>query len=198
MVQFPIEAALKASPRRSGFGQFLSGIGWQSCGGWETMRAFMVIEGGAVMAPLRFGEFVLDEAGFELLRKGRPVSIEPRALKLLLHLARNRQRAVPRAELAAILWPDHVVSDTSLKEAVNLARRAVGDTAGAQAVVATLRGHGYRFVAAVEEWESQDVDAATATAARRPTGPGFKCCASCWCGRRSPPCASVPLTVWGS
>ena len=64
-----------------------------------------------VLAPLRFGEFVLDEAGFALRRDGRPVEIEPRALKLLLHLARNRQRAVPRAELAAILWPDHAVSE---------------------------------------------------------------------------------------
>src|SRR6185369_1365567 len=107
-----------------------------------------------VLAPLRFGEFVLDEAGFALHRSGRPVPIEPRALKLLLHLARNRQRAVPRAELAAILWPDSVVSETSLKEAVNLARRAVGDAAGAQTVVATLRGHGYRFVAAVAEHEA--------------------------------------------
>ena len=109
----------------------------------------------SALAPLRFGEFVLDEAGFELRRDGQPVAIEPRALKLLLHLARNRQRAVPRAELAAILWPDHVVSEASLKEAVNLARRAVGDAAGAQAVVATLRGHGYRFVAAVDELEAR-------------------------------------------
>src|SRR6185295_16558344 len=59
---------------------------------------------GSVLAPLRFGSFVLDEAGFELLRDGQPVAVEPRALKLLLHLARNRQRAVPSAELAAILW----------------------------------------------------------------------------------------------
>src|SRR5882672_3793527 len=107
-----------------------------------------------VLAPLRFGEFVLDEAGFALRRAGQPVEIEPRALKLLLHLARNRQRAVPRSELAAILWPDSVVSEASLKEAVNLARRAVGDAAGAQSVVATLRGHGYRFVAAVDELQA--------------------------------------------
>src|SRR6185369_10549123 len=40
------------------------------------------------------------------------------------------------------------------KEAVNLARRAVGDAAGAQTIVATLRGHGYRFVAAVAEHEA--------------------------------------------
>ena len=119
--------------------------------------------GTSVLAPLRFGEFVLDEAGFALRRNERPVALEPRALKLLLHLARNRQRAVPREELAAILWPDSVVSDTSLKEAVNLARRAVGDGADAQRVVATLRGHGYRFVATVDELE-----APVALAAARP------------------------------
>src|SRR5262245_22334565 len=111
----------------------------------------MQVEDVGALAPLRFGKFVLDEAAFELKRDGELVAIEPRALKLLLHLARNRQRAVPRSELAAILWPDRVVSETSLKEAVNLVRRAVGDAADEQSVVATLRGHGYRFVAAVEE-----------------------------------------------
>jgi len=112
------------------------------------------VAGSTVLAPLRFGEFILDEAGFTLRRAGHRVEIEPRALRLLLHLARNRQRAVPRQELAAILWPSHAVSDASLKEAVNVARRAVGDVAGAQTVVATLRGHGYRFVAPVDEIEA--------------------------------------------
>jgi DNA-binding winged helix-turn-helix (wHTH) protein/tetratricopeptide (TPR) repeat protein len=121
----------------------------------------MAVEDVRALAPLRFGEFILDEAGFELHQSGRPVAIEPRALKLLLHLARNRQRAVPRSELAAILWPDRVVSETSLKEAVNLARRAVGDGAGAQAVIATLRGHGYRFVAPVKGQEAHVVPAAS-------------------------------------
>lgn len=114
----------------------------------------MGVDRGSVLALLRFGEFVLDEAGFALQRDGRPVAIEPRALRLLLHLARNRQRAVSRSELAAILWPDRVVSETSLKEAVNLARRAVGDVNGEESVVATLRGHGYRFVALVDEIEA--------------------------------------------
>lgn len=121
----------------------------------------MGVDGATVLPPLRFGEFVLDEAGFALSRHGRPVAIEPRALKLLLHLARNRQRAVPSAELAAILWPSHAVSETSLKEAVNLARRAVGDAAGAQSVVATLRGHGYRFVAAVDEADAPAIAGAS-------------------------------------
>src|SRR5262249_2918765 len=122
----------------------------------------MGVGGRTVLAPLRFGEFVLDEAGFSLCRAGRPVDIEPRALRLLLHLARNRQRAVPSSELAAILWPDRTVSETSLKEAVNLARRAVGDAAGAQAVVAPLRRHGYRFVAAIDELEPHGAAAAPA------------------------------------
>lgn len=127
----------------------------------------MDVETRTVLAPLRFGEFTLDESGFTLLRNGKAVAIEPRALKLLLHLARNRQRAVSRAELAAILWPDSVVSETSLKEAVNLARRAVGDGAGAQSVVATLRGHGYRFVAQVDRPETPPL-AAVASPAEAP------------------------------
>jgi len=111
----------------------------------------MPVDSVGALAPLRFGAFALDEAGFALRRDGQPVAIEPRALKLLLHLARNRQRAVSHTELAAVLWPDRVVSDTSLKEAVNLARRAVGDSAAAQTVIATVRGHGYRCVPTLGE-----------------------------------------------
>lgn len=100
---------------------------------------------------LRFGDYSLDEGAFRLFLRREPVEVEPRALKLLFHLLRNRQRAVSRNELAAIIWPDSVVGESSLKEAVNLARRAVGDSAEQQRVIATLRGHGYRFVASVDE-----------------------------------------------
>lgn len=109
----------------------------------------------SMLAPLRFGEFTLDEAGFELRRNDQPVAIEPRALRLLLHLARNRQRAVSRDELTAVLWPGLTVSEESLKQAIHLARRTVEEAGGKQSVIATLRGHGYRFVADLDDSPAQ-------------------------------------------
>src|ERR1043165_2083307 len=52
-----------------------------------------------------FHDFELAESSFELRRGGRPVRIQPKALKLLLHLVTHRHRAVTARELLASLWP---------------------------------------------------------------------------------------------
>ena len=48
---------------------------------------------------LRFGEFELDEDLCELRRRGSRVEVQPKALDLLLYLARNRERVVSKREL---------------------------------------------------------------------------------------------------
>lgn len=97
-----------------------------------------------------FGEFVLDSAQRELRKQGKPVEIEPRAFDVLLYLARNRDRAVDKDELQDAAWPGMIVTETALTRAVMKARKAVDDDASTQAVIKTLHGHGYRFVARVQ------------------------------------------------
>ena len=65
---------------------------------------------------------MLDEDARELLRAGRPVSLQPRALELLLYLARNRDRTVGKNELLDTLWPNVTVTDASIERAVSLVR----------------------------------------------------------------------------
>ena len=61
-----------------------------------------------------FGGFRLDARARLLLRDGLPVPLTPKAFDVLVHLARNESRAVPREELLAAVWPDTVVTDASL------------------------------------------------------------------------------------
>src|SRR5688572_10816140 len=75
---------------------------------------------------LRWGEFELDEACFELRRRGQPVAVQPKALDVLLYLARRRERVVTKHELLHQLWRDVTVCEASLSQAVSVARRAVG------------------------------------------------------------------------
>jgi DNA-binding winged helix-turn-helix (wHTH) protein/tetratricopeptide (TPR) repeat protein len=98
-----------------------------------------------------FGDFELDDALFELRRAGQPVSLQPKALNLLMHLVRNRDRAVPKAELVGHLWPAEVVGETSLTRAVRGARVALGDSGSSQAMIRNVRGHGYRFLAVARQ-----------------------------------------------
>ncbi|MDJ0785388.1 MAG: AAA family ATPase [Myxococcota bacterium] len=88
----------------------------------------------------RFPPFEIDEASGRLLEDGRVVEIQPKVLSLVLHLLRNRDRVVGRAELMEVLWPDETVTEGSLGRAVYGARRVLGDAA-----VETIRGVGYRF-----------------------------------------------------
>lgn len=60
-----------------------------------------------------FGAFRLDARARLLLRDGLPVPLTPKAFDVLVHLARNENRAVAREELLEAVWPGTVVTDAS-------------------------------------------------------------------------------------
>lgn len=91
-----------------------------------------------------FGEFRLDARARLLLRDGMPVPLTPKALDVLLHLARNAGKAVSREELFDAVWPDTIVTDASLTQAVFLVRKALGET-DASKFVETVPRIGYRL-----------------------------------------------------
>jgi DNA-binding winged helix-turn-helix (wHTH) protein len=93
----------------------------------------------------RFGSLVLDSESRALTRDGRPVSISPKAFKLLQALIEARPRAVPKAELHRRLWPDTVVSDVNLPTLIAEIRQAIGDGARAPEFIRTVYGYGYAF-----------------------------------------------------
>ena len=101
-------------------------------------------------ATLTFGAFELDFERRELRRDAVPVELQPTPLQLLLYLAERRDRTVSKRELLDTLWPDAIVTDTSLVNALSQARQAVDDDGNAQRVIRTLKGHGYRFVAQIQ------------------------------------------------
>ena len=108
-----------------------------------------------------FGSFRLDPARFELLQDGDPVSIEPQALQLLLHLVQNRDRMVSKDEVVEVIWNGRAISDASISSRISLARGAIGDDGGRQAFIRTVHGRGFRFVAPVEEVQGCAAEAVT-------------------------------------
>lgn len=91
-----------------------------------------------------FGEFRLDGRARLLLRDGIPVPLTPKALEVLLHLVRHAGRTVSREELLDVVWPDTIVTDASLTQAVFLVRKALGE-AETSNYVETVPKVGYRF-----------------------------------------------------
>jgi DNA-binding winged helix-turn-helix (wHTH) protein len=114
--------------------------------------------GTAMNVRVEFGDYELDEARFELRRGGERIAVQPKVLELLVYLVRHRDRVVPKEELLDAVWAGTVVTEASLTQALSLARRALGDSAGEQHSIRTVRRRGLQFVAPL-------------TTARRAPGP---------------------------
>ena len=101
---------------------------------------------------LRFGDFELDTAGFELRRLGRPIRLGRQPMDVLLLLVERRGSLVSRAEIVDRLWGKDVFVDveTGVNTAISKIRQALRDSADTPAFVETVPGRGYRFIAAVE------------------------------------------------
>ena len=99
----------------------------------------------------RFDRFELDANLFELRRDGRSVNVQAKVLDLIFYLVRNRGRLVTKAEILSNVWSGVFVGEASVSHAIMEARKALDDPADDPRAIVTVRGRGYRFVAAVIE-----------------------------------------------
>jgi DNA-binding winged helix-turn-helix (wHTH) protein len=108
-----------------------------------------------------FGEFVLSPRRRVLLRDGREQPLIPRYFDLLVFLVERRHEAVHRREIFERVWPDVIVSDSALTQAIRTIRRTLADDPRNPRFIRTVSRHGYRFVFG-ELTEEQDDDSSTA------------------------------------
>ncbi len=97
----------------------------------------------------RFANCVLDTDRRGLLRDGEAVSVEPQVFDLLELLAQNAGAMVSKDQMVEVVWGGRIVSEATISARINAARRAVGDTGKAQAVIRTVPRRGFEMVAAV-------------------------------------------------
>ncbi|MBX7184289.1 MAG: FHA domain-containing protein [Vicinamibacteria bacterium] len=95
---------------------------------------------------LRFAQCIFDSETRELLVEGVRRDLSPRAFQLLELLIEARPRALGKSELMDRLWPDEIVSESSLPRLVAEVRSALGDDAKDPRFVRTLHTFGYSFV----------------------------------------------------
>ena len=75
--------------------------------------------------------------------------VERQVFDVLAYLIAHRDRVVAKTELLDNVWGDRFVSESALSSRIKAARRAVGDDGARQAVIRTVFGRGYQFVAEV-------------------------------------------------
>src|SRR5262245_27654596 len=106
-----------------------------------------------------FGDCVLDPTRRELARGGETIHVEPQVFDLLVHLVRNRDQVISKQEMLTAVWGGRIVSESTLSNRINAARRVIGDNGEQQAFIRTVPRRGLRFVADVREEPSQSAAA---------------------------------------
>jgi eukaryotic-like serine/threonine-protein kinase len=103
---------------------------------------------------VQFGDgFEIDRTAFELRRAGRPQKLERIPLEILFLLLDRRGQLVTREEIIEAVWGKGVFldSDNSINAAISKIRQVLKDDSENPTSVQTVRGKGYRFIAAVTE-----------------------------------------------
>ena len=100
-----------------------------------------------------FDDCQLDIDRLVLRRRGVEVPVEPQVFDVLRYLVERRGEVVLKEQLLDEIWGDRFVSESALTSRLKSVRRAVGDDGARQAVIRTVHGKGYEFVADVRTVE---------------------------------------------
>src|SRR6266545_1060316 len=110
-----------------------------------------------------FGDFQLDPAKRRLQRlDGTPVPLTPRVFDTLLYMVEHHDSVLDKERIMAVVWPDSIVEENNLAQAISKLRQVFGETPGSHSYIVTVPGRGYRFVADVMEKTADAVKNETA------------------------------------
>lgn len=99
---------------------------------------------------IRFGDFELDK-GRRILRSvdGEHIPLSARVFDTLLCMVERPGELVDKRELMDTVWPNVVVEENNLTQAISALRRALGEQPREHRYIVTVPGRGYRFVASI-------------------------------------------------
>src|SRR5687767_1154577 len=116
-----------------------------------------------------FGTTCVDASRMTVVRDGVAVSLEPKAMDVLLYLLAHRDRLVTKDELLDAVWKDTFVTPNALTRAIAQVRKALADDAHEARVIETVSKRGYRIIAPVIETPAPD-PGSHAAPSQSPTG----------------------------
>ena len=109
------------------------------------------LEGSNGHSGYAFGPFVVDSIKRQLWRERRLVPITSKTFDVLVVLLEHRDHIVSKDELLNRVWPDTAVNENNLARQISSLRRTLGQRPDQHDFVVTIPGHGYRFVATVQD-----------------------------------------------
>jgi DNA-binding winged helix-turn-helix (wHTH) protein/tetratricopeptide (TPR) repeat protein len=99
----------------------------------------------------RFGDWLVDSETCTLTHDAapKPVTVEPRAMDVLVALCRHAGDVLSADELLRLCWDGVIVGENQVHKAIAQLRRILGDSAGNARYIENIRKRGYRTVAPV-------------------------------------------------
>ena len=104
----------------------------------------------------QFDSFLLDQTERILLCGRMPVSLPPKVFDVLCVLVESAGHLVTKVTLLEKVWPDTFVEEANVSINIATLRKILGESAGGQPYIETVRKRGYRFVAKVRELEDEN------------------------------------------
>ena len=81
---------------------------------------------------------------------GNRIDLRPRSLQLIRYLAERPGQLLSKQELIEAVWPDTIVTEASLNQAIRELRKILGDDAKSPHFIETVHRRGFRFIAESE------------------------------------------------
>ncbi len=104
----------------------------------------------------RFDDVQVDLRNFRVLKAGKALPLEPKALNVLVFLIEQRGRLVEKRELMDAVWGDTAVTENVLSRAIAQLRKVLADDAKDARYIETVPTRGYRFIADLVVAENGD------------------------------------------
>jgi TolB-like protein/Tfp pilus assembly protein PilF len=106
----------------------------------------MALQGVALDAGFKLGDRVVEPSRCCITGPEGERHVEPRAMQVLLALARRAGETLSRDELIEAVWKHPHVSDEALSHCISMLRQALGDERAQPRFVQTLPKRGYRLL----------------------------------------------------
>jgi TolB-like protein/DNA-binding winged helix-turn-helix (wHTH) protein/Tfp pilus assembly protein PilF len=119
-------------------------------------------------SPFHVGDWLVEPSLNRLIRGEDTVHLEPRAMDLLVFLARRPGEVLSHQALIDGVWAEQFVGEAVLRQTIAALREALGDDARDPTYIETIPKRGYRLIAPVRGVEQDDTTAARRPAAGRP------------------------------
>src|SRR5262245_61336972 len=98
----------------------------------------------------RLGQWLVQPSLNSVTLKGKTARLEPKAMEVLVCLARHAGNVVSKEQLIGAVWPGTFVTDDVLIRCISELRKALDDDAKDSRVIETIPKKGYRLLEAVE------------------------------------------------